>query len=179
MKLKILFVLLVVILSFGCSSIFSTLSNSEIKLSITKISGDEIEILTDKTDDKNTKVIIESKNLSHVGYIKILDEIKNTTDNSWTLDTKKLDGDKNYARLNLEVKIDNSYLESDGTEFDQVLIWIGNNSISLYDGIENNNQNIKQNKFENFSIFNFIFNLNKNAKKYDFSVQSLNLINKK
>lgn len=179
MKLKILFVLLVVILSFGCSSIFSTLSSSEIKLNITKISGDEIEILTDKTDEQNTRIIVESKNLSHVGYIKILDEIKNTTDNSWTLDTKKLDGDKNYVRLNLEVKIDNSYLESDGSEFDQVLIWIGNNSVSLYDGIENNNQNIKQNKFEDFSIFNFDFKLNKNTKKYDFSVQSLNLINKK
>mgnify|MGYP003571345103 CR=1 FL=1 len=177
MKFKIIFFVLVAFLSFGCSNILTTFSVSELELHINQISGDELKISqTLIKDDPSQRSLVETKNQSNVGYVKILNEIKRQTDDLITLNQKKLDSSKNLVYIKMEVKIDNSYLELNNTQFDQVLIWIGNNSVALYSGIYEINKNIKEKKFENYTIFNFNFELNKNAKKCDFSVQSLNLI---
>lgn len=173
MKLKIVFLVLMMLFTFGCSSILTSLSSNDITLIISKISGDEIEISQRINDeDKNKRDILETKNSSAVGYVKIENVIKSQTSSSLIFDSSK----NNALTLVMEVKIDKTYLESTNNQFDQILIWIGSDSVKLYTGVENNNKNIKENKFDDFSIFYFNFNLNKNAKKYDFSVQSLNLI---
>ena len=178
MKVNIIAIIFMAVLSFGCSSLLTTYSSNEIVVSLVKVSGDQLEILEDfNANSLNQRIIFDTKNNKSVGYIKILDDLTYENCNKFKLNTSSLEKAEKGFKLNLEVSIDNSFLEKNENEYDQIVVWSGENSFPLFDGVSSNFKDVTETKVDdNATLFNFYVLLSLNLKTIDLSLQTLNVI---
>lgn len=171
MKGKILGLILMVCMSFGCSSILGSLSSNEIVLTYNKVSGDQLQIVYSKNELSN---IVNTKTSETAGFLKVLTKYEKYENEKYFFNTTNIQTENNLLILNFELEIDNRFLEQNDLEQDKLIIWYNDNCLSLYKGVFESNPQVKEEEKETSTIFNFYLPINQSS--VEVSIQTLNVI---
>ena len=175
MKLKMLLILFMCFLCFGCSNILQTFAPSDFSIYISQTSGDELKIATNKNDNSPGKRDIIDNQGAVVGYIKINAVLTDNDSGTFVIDTKKLNQSDGNFKIPVEILINNTYLEIKNGQYDKILLWLDEASVTLFQDVyKNSNEITEENQGEN-TLFEFCFSIEK-IKNFNLSIQSINII---
>lgn len=177
MKIKLLSLILIVCLSFGCSSVLNVFSSNGISFSYSQVSGDQLKIAELGQGSKSEKrMIYDSKSEQEVGFIEVKNKIERFESQKYWLNITNLSKNENEYSLNMELEIANNFLEKNDQEQDKIIVWSGNNLTTLFSGVSKTRNDIKEKPNDNSTIFTFYVILNQSLKNNEISIQSLNVI---